>query len=154
MPSLSVRRTLAEQLGLRKKQIYKWFWEIIHKDSDQAESDAAATEADLALDSRLNQMTQNEKFLFFMSQIYANSEASQPQNVLDETPSLPANEEDLVEHFRKHYKFEGFDFSNGCQLSHDQTHSQVRQFFSSKNPNQGEIDDVTRVLELDIEKAA
>lgn len=53
MPTRIERLKLAQSLKLREKQIYKWFWEILQKQSeissvfDQGEPEAAAKEENI-----------------------------------------------------------------------------------------------------------
>lgn len=43
MPSRKQRSQLAEQLGMKDHQIYKWFWEAIHKYEDSQGDQVEAT---------------------------------------------------------------------------------------------------------------
>lgn len=44
MPSRAQRNKLAEQLGLRQKQVYKWFWEIKkQRDSEGSDIESRST---------------------------------------------------------------------------------------------------------------
>ena len=58
MPSRKQRIEIAEEMNMKENQIYKWFWEIKHKQQDEQEMEE---------NRHLSHLTDEQKFEVFVS---------------------------------------------------------------------------------------
>jgi hypothetical protein len=138
---------LATQLGLRQKQVYKWFWEIKQRKTEDVDSAYANEEA--AQKCMIKEMTEDQKFLCFTSQSNC-SKCTSPRSAYSSNLSSQRSPRG-ADYFRKHYKLEGIDKSTGSTLTPEQLMASVRLFNSTSN-GQDELNGLVEVMDFDLDQ--
>lgn len=101
MPSLQVRNEIASQLGMRKKQIYKWYWEVQNKQASENQDVGPFKEGEALKLLEVEQLTPEHKLSLYMHRLCTKPATNSPRSLHSGQPEI---DEKLVDCLCKHYK--------------------------------------------------